>query len=460
MTVRMLTGVATQPAPEWNDPFGGRRPSISLSARIGWHVSVVSGSANRHVESAGCAWTAGRVSSSARRETPGGAHMVKHVLGGFLALAAATAMACSSEADNDQEAKRAFWAQPQNQARLDRYVDANVHFAMLHEAAHYLFRVLDVPVAGREEDAADRFAVSVMLPAGPGRGGNTELTSSAEATDLVWVAYSWLNSGRNSIAQQRARIPWYDEHGAAEQRGYDILCLLYGSNPKRFELTVQDPEIGIPSADRLARCSDESARNSRAYEKLLGAFEMTAEEVARRAQHKVTGQPARSGSAAADILRGNTPTGGTGLLANEAGGISYRDYESREQFWAVPWFRWDSLAFIRAQRSLERVRDILGSLRLPDGTVIPTITAQRCGGEANAFFGFDPPDFYDKQTGLNDKQREEERKKALQEWMQRVQQGLVMPQITLCYPLVDGISWVGRELIWRSEQQRASRTQS
>jgi hypothetical protein len=382
--------------------------------------------------------------------------MVKHILGGFLALAAATAMACNAskpapqpKVNDDEEAKRAFWAKPENLARLERYVDANVHFTMLHEAAHYLFRVLDVPVAGREEDAADRFAVAAMLPGGPGSGGSSELPSSAAATDLVWVAYSWINSGRHSTAQERARIPWYDEHGAEEQRGYDILCLLYGSNPKRFELTVQDAQIGIPSKDRLAKCPAESKRNSRAFQKLVGIYVMSDEEIARRlAQPKAVEPPVRSGSASADILRGGSGTGGTTLLTSEAGGISYRDYASPETFWAVPWFRWDSLAFLRAQHSLERIRDILRSLRLPAGTVMPMITAQPCGGVANAYFGVTPPDFYG---------TEEERKQRQQEWVAQLQRGLISPDLTLCYPLVDGFSWEGRALIWRSEQEKAQR---
>jgi hypothetical protein len=190
---------------------------------------------------------------------------VTHLRFSLAAVVIAAAAACSSPApaqnEDDQEALRAFWSQPVNQGRLEDYVRANVQFTLLHETAHYLFHVLQVPVAGREEDAADRFAVSQMIPRTAGGPVEAELTSSPEAAELVWVAYSFINSGRLAPEQQRTRLPWYDEHSVDEQRGYDVLCLLYGSNPERFKLTAHDPEIGIPDENRLARCPLESARN-------------------------------------------------------------------------------------------------------------------------------------------------------------------------------------------------------
>lgn len=345
----------------------------------------------------------------------------------------------------DQDAQRAFWATRENQARLDAFVNANVRFALLHEAAHYLFDVLEVPVAGREEDAADRFAVALMTPHGPGNP-ESELTSSAEATPLVWVAYAFINAGRGTLAAERARMVWYNEHSPDQQRGYDITCLLYGSDLERFALMVHDAEIGIPSAERRSRCQNEARLNDRAFTRLLGVFGLPASDVAsRRAEYAGAdlAPTVRSGSAAGDILRGGRGTGGTRLMPSQPRGVMYHDYSPLETWWRVPWYSWDSAAFLRSNRVLESTRDVLLALRLPEGATMPMVVAHSCAGVANAFYGIDPTLFRTREMA--------------ETWTPLLKKGLLDPQITICYPLVDGFSWVGRALIWRTELQKQQR---
>lgn len=328
----------------------------------------------------------------------------------------------------DGETQRAFWADPATRERLDAFVLANTRFALLHELAHHLIDVLDLPVAGREEDAADRLAALLMQPTGPGSGPEDEVLSSANASALVWVAYAWINSGQDVLGPERQRMVWYDAHSVGPQRGFDILCLTYGSNPERFALTVQDPEIGIPDQARLRNCIAESQSNARTWQQLLGPHLRTAEEAARLRTPSPRPDQMSSGSASAAILKGAPADQATPVAMLDA--VQYRPYDTPETWMQVPWMPWSSPAFLRSHRTLETVRDALLEIRLPEGVVTPSFTAHSCNGVPNAYYGLDiPPEM-----------------RALAE------SGLLSKSIVICYPLVDGYAWMGRSLIWRSAQ--------
>ena len=66
-------------------------------------------------------------------------------------------------------APTAYPATPENDAKLRRFVSSVLTFSLLHEAGHLLISEYQVPVLGREEDAADRFAVAAL--ASPGSAG-------------------------------------------------------------------------------------------------------------------------------------------------------------------------------------------------------------------------------------------------------------------------------------------------
>jgi hypothetical protein len=372
-----------------------------------------------------------------------------------LVLLLTTAIACGSGSkgsggagslESDTAAQREFWSRDVNRNRLEAYVRANTLFTLLHEVGHYFFHVLDVPIAGREEDAADRLAALLMMPTDAGRGPEAELTSSADASDLIWVAYSWVNMGRGRLAQERNRLPWYDEHSVDEQRGYDVLCMAYGHNPERYELAIQDREIGIldvKARERFKqRCIRDAEKNRQALRRLVGAYVASPEEIARKREAylaRFDQQPqSTSGSQAAAILRGRRSGGAPGrLLSGQPPGVLYDEYTSPELWWSVPWFTWDSSAFVRNHRMLEATRDELFALTLPPDATMPTVEARSCGGMVNAFYGIDPA-MFEKRPDL----------------LRAAERGMINPTITICYPLVDAFSWAGRTLIWRSEQEK------
>ena len=121
---------------------------------------------------------------------------------------------------------------------------------MLHEAAHAVFDMLDVPVIGREEDAADQMAAFLALQ------------FSKEVARLVirGFAYQWKSFPDPTEFRQFA-----DEHGTASQRFYNTLCLAYGSDPQTFGEFV---EQGWLPPGRAANCASE-------YQKVKDAFAAT-----------------------------------------------------------------------------------------------------------------------------------------------------------------------------------------
>src|SRR6188474_353814 len=56
---------------------------------------------------------------------------------------------------------------PQAKRQLVEFVVGNTLFVMAHEMGHGLINEMNIPVLGREEDAADSFAIVAALKMGP-----------------------------------------------------------------------------------------------------------------------------------------------------------------------------------------------------------------------------------------------------------------------------------------------------
>ena len=141
-------------------------------------------------------------------------------------------------------------SKPRGKVPLQDASDGPALFVMLHESGHAIFDLLKVPILGREEDAADSFAVFMLLRAGQE------------------VAFRTLRGAAWSFrAQAKSRKPdegdFADIHGLDSQRFYNIICLAYGSDPKYFAAAVTEKLL---PADRAEGCGDE-------YHQLLFAFQ-------------------------------------------------------------------------------------------------------------------------------------------------------------------------------------------
>ena len=110
----------------------------------------------------------------------------------------------------------------QRRARIE-FVIGNVVFAMAHEIGHMLISELGLPVLGREEDAADTFAVMNLL--------NMNYAFSNRV--LTQSARGWFLSDRRDV-KEKIPMAFYDEHALDQQRAYNIVCLMVGSSPENF----------------------------------------------------------------------------------------------------------------------------------------------------------------------------------------------------------------------------------
>lgn len=138
----------------------------------------------------------------------------------------------------------------------DRVIMGALAGVVLHEVGHGIFDILQVPVLGREEDAADQFAAFLALQFDP----------DTAKTVVLGMAYAHLalqNVGVGVVVDRRS---FSDEHGTAEQRFYNILCIAYGSDPGTFA-SAADPTV-LPPA-RATGCKDEYAQIRDAFYKTI-----------------------------------------------------------------------------------------------------------------------------------------------------------------------------------------------
>jgi len=120
-------------------------------------------------------------------------------------------------------------------------------YAALHELGHAAFDLYDVPVFGREEDAADLFATYIML----------QFRNNQARKFIGGAAYSYVEFVKPEKDKDKVTIPllaFSSNHGTPEERFYNILCIAYGSDQHMFADLV-DKEY-LPKS-RAAGCKYE-----------------------------------------------------------------------------------------------------------------------------------------------------------------------------------------------------------
>lgn len=119
---------------------------------------------------------------------------------------------------------------------------------MLHELGHALIDVRKLPVTGREEDAADQFAV-------------WQAVVGLKDPDIVLSdAYEYQID--NDLYEQTDD----DEHGSDGQRAVNLYCWLYGSEPKAWKHLVDGDPL---TKYRAKLCRDEWKELAYAWDTLL-----------------------------------------------------------------------------------------------------------------------------------------------------------------------------------------------
>lgn len=133
-----------------------------------------------------------------------------------------------------------------------------LQFIFLHELGHALIDAYQLPVTGNEEDAADKLSSYINLKELGEQGGGTRAAIAAsEAFDMQ----SQMSGDKD--------LPFYDEHSLDQQRFYNILCQLYGSNPDKYKVLVSK---GVLPEQRAVRCPSEFQQTVRTWGGLLEKY--------------------------------------------------------------------------------------------------------------------------------------------------------------------------------------------
>ncbi len=130
-------------------------------------------------------------------------------------------------------------------------VAGSLVFIIFHELGHAVIDIYQLPAVGREEDAADQLAALVLIS-----GGGDEAQSVLAAAEF----FDRISTGELDFA---------DEHSLNQQRVYNILCWLFGSNPQKYSSIVTS---GVLPESRAQRCPDEYNQLERAWTKLLAPY--------------------------------------------------------------------------------------------------------------------------------------------------------------------------------------------
>jgi hypothetical protein len=105
---------------------------------------------------------------------------------------------------------------------------------------HGLINEMNMPVLGREEDAADSFAIVTAVRMG---SGLSERVLIEAMKGLVLAAKRDKKRGEP--------LAFYDEHGLDPQRAYNVVCFMVGSNPEKFKTLAADTKL---PEERQASC--------------------------------------------------------------------------------------------------------------------------------------------------------------------------------------------------------------
>jgi hypothetical protein len=134
--------------------------------------------------------------------------------------------------------------------QLTMAVMSSLMFIFLHELGHGLISVYKLPAVGREEDAADQLAGLVLISTGD------------SGLDIAMRGAQFFRL----LAASGAKTPFFDEHSLDAQRYYNVLCMVYGSNPDRLGSLVGDDKL---PASRARRCPQEYSKIYYAWDNLL-----------------------------------------------------------------------------------------------------------------------------------------------------------------------------------------------
>jgi hypothetical protein len=139
--------------------------------------------------------------------------------------------------------------------QLAEFVAGNMLFVTLHELGHTVMTEFAIPVLGRIEDAADSYAVTRLI----------RLDTGFSDGALTQAGMGWFLAAKRD-KQTGDPVPFYDEHGLDEQRGYQLVCLMIGSGQEKYQRLAE--KTGLPQS-RQKSCATDYNEAFRSWETVL-----------------------------------------------------------------------------------------------------------------------------------------------------------------------------------------------
>lgn len=138
------------------------------------------------------------------------------------------------------------------------FVVGNMLFSVVHELGHAIMSEMELPVLGRQEDAADSYAVFAGLQM---------MTDLSERT-LVEAGKGWFFN-ELSDRKRGAITTYYDSHGMNLQRAYQIICFMVGAYPEKFKTLADATNLPI---SRQQDCKSDYAIVAWSWQTLLKPY--------------------------------------------------------------------------------------------------------------------------------------------------------------------------------------------
>lgn len=126
-------------------------------------------------------------------------------------------------------------------------------FIFLHELGHALIDGYELPITANEEDAADRCSSYICIE----ELGEPGVEAIIAASEFFALQSKYGNKDATEMA---------DEHLLNEQRFFNSLCMIYGSDPNKYSGIVTN---GLLPKARAVRCPTEYTRTANSWETLL-----------------------------------------------------------------------------------------------------------------------------------------------------------------------------------------------
>lgn len=163
-------------------------------------------------------------------------------------------------AEKQGDGKQAKPAAAALDERQFEFVRTNLISTFYHELAHALIDMLELPVLGQEEDAADVFSVLMV----------DQLFDESDAVAINSGAARGFEVDAVRMRGKGREWDWSDEHGPDMQRYYNIVCLTFGGAPERREDFAK--EMKLPD-DRAGICADEYRLASKSWAPIIKRIE-------------------------------------------------------------------------------------------------------------------------------------------------------------------------------------------